>query len=378
MQENTFDGGRSSGAKRVALFLPSMGGGGAERVALAVVKDLVAAGHEVDLVLVHGGGELLPLVPPSVNVIDFGLSRLRQAVRPFARYLKRRKPDAVHAVMWPYTTIAILAHRLARSRARLVVSDQVALSQHVRSRAGAAVLRMTTRWLYPRADVRVICSGVAADDLVRLSGLPRNSVEVIFNPVIPPANVPHRPDIDALWGKTQHRILTVGSLKDQKNHALLVRAFAKLRRRMDAKLMILGEGPLRPMLERLIAEEGVEDSVLLPGFSVNPWPYYKSADLFVLSSDYEGFPLVMVEAMQSGLRIVSTDCKSGPREMLDGGRFGFLVPCGDADALAAAMKDALSRPTDAESLRARATALAGQGGIDRYRELMLGEARPAT
>jgi glycosyltransferase involved in cell wall biosynthesis len=169
-----------------------------------------------------------------------------------------------------------------------------------------------------------------------------------------------------------NRIITVGSFKEQKNHALLIRSFARAFRDRVARLMILGEGPLRPQLEELARAEGVADQVLMPGFTTDPWPYYASADLFVLSSDYEGYPLVLIEAMRSGLSIVSTDCESGPREILEEGKYGTLVGCGDAEALAAAMEEALRRPTDPAALQARAEAISGQGTSDRYLELMLG------
>jgi glycosyltransferase involved in cell wall biosynthesis len=112
--------------------------------------------------------------------------------------------------------------------------------------------------------------------------------------------------------------------------------------------------------------------VLLPGFAANPWPYYAAADLFVLSSDYEGFPLVLIEALRSGLPIVSTDCESGPREILEGGSYGTLVPVGDAQALARALSEALASQHDPQALRARAEMLSGQSTSDRYLELMSG------
>jgi glycosyltransferase involved in cell wall biosynthesis len=136
--------------------------------------------------------------------------------------------------------------------------------------------------------------------------------------------------------------------------------------------MILGEGALRRELEILAGELGVGGQVLLPGFAADPWPYYASADLFALSSDYEGYPLVLIEALRSGLPVVSTDCESGPREILDGGRYGTLVPVGDEQGLAEALWGGLAGRHDAAALRARAEALSGQSTSDRYLELMLG------
>lgn len=354
------------------MVLPSLGGGGAERVALTLVGAFVERGHRVDLVLAEARGELLPLVPPEVRVIDLQAPRLRHAIGPLARYLRRERPDAVQVSMWPLTVVAILARAIARSRARLMVSDHAALSrQYAHSPAALAMLRWTIRWFYPLADHRVVVSARAADDLAALSGLPRDRFEVIHNPISPPPSLATTPEVERLWGDGEPRIITVGALKEEKNQALLLRAFAKLRGHPEATLMILGEGPLRPGLERLVKELGIADRVRMPGFSSNPWPYLASADLFVLSSDHEGFGLVLAEAMHAGLRVVSTDCEGGPREILDGGRFDRLVPTGDADALAQAMAAALSEPAAPDRMRERARALAGPAQAARYEELLV-------
>jgi glycosyltransferase involved in cell wall biosynthesis len=355
-------------------LLPDLRGGGAERVALASIRDLIEHDHEVDLLLIHGGGELLPLLPPDVRVIEFRRRRLSGGLLPLARYLRKVRPDALHAVMWPTTVIALMAHKLAGSKARLMVSDHAALSRHMKSRGEEWLLRWSTRLLYPRADFRIVVSVAAADDLARVSGLPRQCFEVIYNPIEPPPEIESTPEIEELWGDAGQRIITVGSLKEQKNHALLLRAFAQLvPKRPSAKLMILGEGAVRPQLEALARDLGIADRLVMPGFALDPWPYLASASLFVLSSDYEGFPLVLAEAMYAGLPLVSTDCLSGPAELLDGGRFGRLVPCGDSDALAAAMDRALDEPKDADRQRERAVEMAGPHTLARYSEILLAD-----
>jgi glycosyltransferase involved in cell wall biosynthesis len=355
--------------KKVAILLPNLGGGGAERVALASAKDLAGLGHKVHLVLVEATGELIPLVPEGVRVIDLKAPRIIAALPALAQYLRGERPDTLHAVMWPVTIIGIIAHKLARSAARLVVSDQVALSQQVTGGLQRRLLEWTMRFFYPLADVRITCSATAADDLAKLSGIGRDRIEVIYNPISPPRRIATNARVKALWNGKGPRIITVGSLKEQKNHALLLTALARVKDR-SAKLMILGEGPLRGDLDRLAVQLGVGDRVILPGFTVDPWPYLASADLFVLSSDYEGFPLVLAEAMHAGLKVVSTDCVSGPAEMLDGGRYGRLVRCGDADELAAAIDAALMEPADRKKMRDRAIAMAGPAMTSRYSELL--------
>lgn len=174
--------------------------------------------------------------------------------------------------------------------------------------------RSSIRWTYPLAEARVAVSEGAAADLAEISGLDRSSFTVIYNPVFgPPAGSTDSPEVEALWGRHGARILSEGNLRPAKNHSLLVSAFARLRKWQTAKLTTVGDGEMRPALESLVRRQGLEDDVALPGYRENVWPFYRSADLFVLSSDREGYPLVMLEAMRCGLPVVSTDCRSGPR-----------------------------------------------------------------
>lgn len=358
--------------RTVALFLPNLAGGGAERVALSIAKALVQQGHRVDLILIRGEGELLGLVPQEARVIELGGGRIASSLKPLIDYLKAERPDALHAFMWPVTIIALLARRFARVGTRIVVSDHTTLSRHANGWWHRMQMRVTQRLFYPAADARVHVSEAAADDMACLSWLPRSMVEVIANPVNAPARIATTPEVERLWATPPgQRILSVGSLKPTKDHPTLIRAFARLER-PAARLMIVGEGAMRPKLEALAAELGVAERVIMPGFALEPWPFYASADLFVLSSTLEGQSLVLVEAMMSGLTVASTDCPHGPREVLDDGEFGQLVPVGDDEALADAMERSLRQPVDGERLRQRAMALSQSSSLDRHVDLLLG------
>ncbi|MFL6721070.1 MAG: glycosyltransferase [Sphingomonas sp.] len=361
-------------AKTVAFLLPDLGGGGAERVTLTLAKTFVERGHRIDLLLMDRHGELLDMVPSGVEIVDLKSKRIRNVIRPLIRYLRERRPDALLVSMWPLTVAAILARGLARSSTRLVVSDHSTLGrQYGGSRLTLRLLQMTVRLFYPLADARVLVSQGAANDLARLSGLRRESLEVVHNPVFaPPSQSMSRPDINALWRGADVRILTVANLLPVKNQALLIRSFARLRQRFPAKLMLVGSGELKGDLKQLAASLGVAGDVIFAGFVADPWPYYASANLFVLSSDYEGFGNVLVEAMRCGLPVVSTDCESGPREILDGGRFGKLVPVGDERALVKAMEEELRSPHPPGVLRERAEQLSGAETADRYLGLLIG------
>ena len=360
--------------RHIAIFLPNLAGGGAERVMLHLAEQLAARGHRVDLLVASGHGELVAQVPARVRLIDFKAERLRSALRPLTRYLKRDKPDTLLAVMWPLTVIAVAAHRLARSRARLVVSDHAVLSQGYTSPKARRAIGLTARLAYPRADARIICSGEAADDLAILSRVKRGSIEVLHNPVAMPEVLPDRGVMDAVWGPGEgERLLALGSLKAEKNHALLIEAFARLREeRPKARLAIVGEGRLRNRLEAQRDALGLHDAVILPGFAIDPWPWLASCDLFVLTSDSEALPVVLVEALHAGKTIVSTGAEGGPGEILGQGEHGDMVPRGNVPALVRAMDVALAHPADPEFQRRRARMVGGAAKLDRWEQLLAG------
>lgn len=348
-----------------------MAGGGAERVTLTLIHHVLAQGHSVDLLLMKPDGELLDMVPNEVRVIDLRAPRIRNVLFPLWRYMRRERPDAVHVAMWPLTSVGILAHWISGSTARLVVSEHTILT-HEYGYYGPvrrALMALSIRLLFPKASARVVVSGAAADAISKLARLPRTDLDVIHNPIEIPESTEKNSEVEALWGGAGPRILAVGSLKPAKNYPVLLKAFAQIGD-PKAKLMIVGEGLLREELEGLVEELGIRHRVIMPGFFADPWPFYASADLFVLSSDYEGFGNVLVEAMAAGLKIVSTDCPEGPAEILDHGRFGRLAPCGDAEALARAIEKSLAESPQPERQRARAAELNNETNVDRYLELM--------
>lgn len=362
-----------AGRGRLAFLLPNMTGGGAERVALRLIEDFTAQGYAIDLVLMEVSGALLALLPPSVRVIDLQAPRIRDVVKPLIRYLRSERPLGIQVSMWPLTVAGVLAHRLARSEAKLVLSDHTTLSRQYAhlSRFRARLMRWSITWAYPKADARVIVSRDAARDLAALSGIALDSIDVIYNPIACPSAEPEAiRQVEDSWPRDAARILTVGSLTAAKNHRLLIDAFAQLSADRAATLVILGDGPLRAELTAYVQTSGVADRIRMPGFVINPAAHYATADVFVLSSDYEGYGNVLVEAMYTGLQIVSTDCPSGPREILECGRYGRLVPCNDDGALARAMTEAIDAPITVAKVKIRAKTLSGDHTSARYLALM--------
>lgn len=359
--------------RRIAFLLPDLRGGGAERLSLTLAREFAHAGFASEFVLMQAEGELLDEARASFPVRDLGGVRTRQAFGPLRRYLRSHQPDAVIAAMWPLTVITPLVARMAGYRGKVLISEHITLSQQYADwgRLHGLALRASTFAAYRLASARVgVSQGVCAD-IAAVSGVPIDRFETIYNP-IPEAVQPAPQAIaaaEALWGAGGPRILTVGSLKAQKNHSVLLRAFAALSHR-DARLMLLGHGENEAVLRALAGELGIADRVVFAGFHCDPAPFYATADLFALSSNYEGLPLVVVEALSFGLPVVSTDCPAGPHEILEGGRFGRLVPVGDAPALARAMDEALGAPADRDALIRRASDFAPAIAARRYLELL--------
>lgn len=342
---------------KIAVLLPDLSGGGAERVNIDLAYEFARAGHEVEFVLMQARGELLEEARDSFSVVDLNCPCARNLPRILARYLRQHRPDALLAAMWPLTVIAPLM-RLAGYRGRIVVSEHNTLSVQYGEwgRIHRAVLRCSMAVSYRLAHARVGVSTGVSDDIAVLSGLPRRMFEVVHNPV-PPRPTPDAKSlqkVDTLWTAPRGaRIVTVGSMKAQKNHPLLLRAFARMRR-SDARLMFVGTGAGEADLRTLVDELGLTSQVVFAGFHPDPTPFYQTADLFVLSSNYEGFGNVIVEALACGTPVVSTDCPSGPAEILSSGAFGQLVPVGDERALTDAIARALEANHDPERLKLRA------------------------
>jgi glycosyltransferase involved in cell wall biosynthesis len=346
-------------SKSILIFLPDLHGGGAERLHVLLAKHWNAQGIKVEFALLQQRGALLSLLPKDIRIINLGEDRIRRGIFPFARYLKKARPDIVLAAMWPLTSAAVLSWWLAGKPGSLFLSDHVQLSISSVQELNlspwllAAVMRLT----YPSASGIIAVSEGVKQDMCRLGRFAESQVRVIYNPAA--TGVLTHPETESirnkLWGVGfEHHILSVGTLKVQKDHATLIRAFASLPASLNAKLTILGEGGLRSELEDLVQQLGLQGKVAMPGFVVDTYPWYRTADLFVLSSRWEGFGNVIVEALECGLQVVSTDCQSGPAEILENGRIGRLVPTEDPVALAASMVNALTEPVDSELLKRRA------------------------
>lgn len=361
--------------KPIALFLPSLGGGGAERVMATLARAFDERGRRVDLLLGVAAGPHLKDVPPTVRVIDLGAHRALAAVAPLRRYMGRERPSAMLATLTHANVAAVWARALSSYRPRLVLREAVTLTAIDRAHPDLRdrVLPRMVRATYPSADAIVTVSEGVARSLSEVTRLPPGRITVIYNPTIGPdvAERCARPAEHPWFGPDGPPvILAVGRLTEQKDFATLLRAFALVRARRNGRLVILGEGETRPALTALATELGIAADVDLPGFVRDPYPYLARAALFVLSSAWEGLPNSLIEALAAGCPVVSTDCPSGPREILVGGRYGTLVPVGDSRALAEAVLAAFDAPVDRSSLRGRASDFSVDRVADRYLEVL--------
>jgi glycosyltransferase involved in cell wall biosynthesis len=302
-----------------------------------------------DLVAVSARGEFASQIPAGVRLVDLGASRVILGLPALASYLRRERPTAVISFMAHAGIIALLARRFSGSSTRVICTLHTTPAQAarnssmIRNRFMPALLRA----FYPWADELVAVSHGVAEGLSQATGLPLSTIQVIYNPVITadlPARARQAPDHPWFSAGQPPVILGVGRLSPAKDFPTLIRGFAEVRRRREARLIILGEGPERAGLTALAQALGVADDVALPGFRENALAYMAGAKVFVLSSAWEGLPTVLIEALAAGTPVVSTDCPSGPREILQDGRLGALVPVGDATALANAIIDALDKP----------------------------------
>jgi glycosyltransferase involved in cell wall biosynthesis len=403
----------------IAFFMTSLGGGGVERVVFNLAQAYIERGYRVDVVVCQVEGPYSDQVPEGVKVIGLEaglagwfarayilaadpqgvLALLRPVLLPIKswkrfrylpaliRYLRHERPHVLLSAKTHVNLMALWAQRLARVSTRVVVSEHSTKGQAMK--ADPKKKRWHWRFLppvvqrtYPWADAILAVSDGVADDLSLLTGVPRKRITTIYNPIVTPelsrkAQVP----LEHPWFTpgAPPVVLGAGRLRAQKDFPTLLRAFARARAVRDMRLMILGGGKdehrdaqLKAPLLALAEQLGVADDVALPGFVGNPFAYMARASVFVLSSAWEGFGNVIVEALACGCPVVSTDCPSGPAEILENGTHGPLVPVGDDVALADAILSILNTPPDRDRLRARAGMFTVDYAAEQYLRVLLG------
>jgi glycosyltransferase involved in cell wall biosynthesis len=344
-------------SRRLAVYCPSFSDGGVERNMVLLANGFADAGVATDL-LAGGDGPLpfLERLSPQVRLIRLPQPRARRLAAT-VDYLRGSRPASLLSAKESDDALALEARRVAGVDTRVFLR----CGTHLSARPGLSTSNLVRRWwhrrrqrrLFAAADGVVCVSEGVAQDLVQVAGVARERIRVIRNPAV-------TPDLERLASATVDHpwfqpgqapvVLAAGRLAAVKRFGDLVRAFALLREDRDCRLVILGEGKERPALERLAVRLGVAAAVDLPGYVANPLAFMRRAALFVLSSEREGAPNVLTEALACGTAVVATDCPSGPREILANGRYGPLVPVGNVDALRRAMLAVLRDPPRRETL----------------------------
>ena len=367
--------GNITAKDRLAFFLPGLYDGGAERIMLNLAEGIAARGYPIDLVLARAEGPFMDAIPASVRLVDLKAARVISSTPALVRYLQRERPRALLSILYA-NIIAVWARRFAGIPQRVILGEHNTLSSVVKGEKDARwnLYPTLAKWFYPWADGIIAVSGGVADDLAQTTKIARERIHVIYNPIVTQELFDKSKVVpDDPWFRSGEApvLLAVGRLTEQKAFDVLIRAFARVKQHHRVRLMILGEGEERPALQALVKEYGLEKDISMPGFVPNPYSYMAHAAAFILSSRWEGLPTVVVEAMAVGVPIISTDCPSGPREILQDGKYGKLVPVDDPIALADMISTCLTsnflRPP-----RESWTPYELECVVDQYIEMLLG------
>ena len=359
----------------IAFFLVNLDGGGAEKVMLSLANGFAERGLKVDLVLVKLTGEYLSLISPQVRVVNLDHPRLITSLPLLVKYLKQHRPKLLISALEDPNTLAIIAKILARVPTRIVVTVHNHLTRY--STQSKELKRKLTpwfvRWLFPFADEIVAVSQGVADDAAKVSRLAPSKIKTIYNPIFTTdliAKFQEPIDCDWLLNDRIPVILGVGRLTKQKDFATLIRAIAIVKQQYPVRSILLGQGEELPYLENLVKELDLINDVAFLGFVANPYAYMSKAKILVMSSVYEGFGNVLVEGMLAGIPVVSTNCKSGPSEILADGKYGNLADVGDASSLAIAIIDTLKNPLHPDILRKRGQEFSLAAALEQYHQLL--------
>lgn len=347
----------------IAFFIPSMRGGGAERVFLNLANELIKVNYRVDMVLAQKEGPFLRDISSKVNIIDLKSSRILKSLFPLVSYLQREKPEILLSSLNHVNIISIVSKIISRTSSKIIIKQDsyYELSSN-------RIIMFLEKTLFKKADHIIAVSRDVKKSLMEILAIPDEKIKVIYNPIFNQdilKKSKEKINHSFFNNKKNKVILGVGRLSEVKDFSTLIKAFNMIK--TDAmRLIILGEGQYRSELENLIRELGLKEYVSMPGFVDNPYAYMAKTDAFVISSLREGLPNVLIEALACGANIISTDCPGGPSEILDGGKYGRLVPVGDVGKLAEAISASLDSPIDKGALLNRAKIFSIENALEEY------------
>lgn len=355
---------------KVSFFQSGLRGGGIARVNLNLAKYFIDKGYQVDIVVVKKVGPYINQVPDKINIVDLKANRALSSIPKLVRYLNKFNPDVlISANNYINVTVAI-SHKLAKADTQLILS--VHLDRRYRNSKSPFYRKIIMKYLmnfsYKYADEVVAVSKGVAKYISEVTDKDEDEVKVIYNPIYDKEIIEKSKEkADHPWLNESDVpvVITAARFVEQKNLSLLIRAFKIVSDKSGAKLIILGEGKLEEELKSLVKKLGLDNSISFEGFVSNPYKYIKRADVFALSSDYEGFGNVLVETLAVNTPIVSTDCPSGPSEILKNGEYGILVPVNNEIKLAEGIIKSLNSNNN-KNLHERALDFSIENAGDNY------------
>ncbi|NCU32179.1 MAG: glycosyltransferase [Candidatus Moranbacteria bacterium] len=330
----------------IAIILPSLAGGGAERVALFLCNKFCKRGLLVDLVIINNDGPLSFLVPKEARLIILNCKKPIRSIIKLVKYIKKAKPLSIFSFLTHVNIASSIAKIISCNKTKIVLSERIDINfifSKEKYNFDSFLTKILVSILYKRANSIIAVSEGVSESIRKNLKFPPQNTEVIYNPIdFEKILLLSKDEINFPWKDNLPIIISLGRLTSQKDFSCILEAFLITKQRHPSHLVILGEGEQRELLHQLSEQLKISDDVWLPGFQDNPYPFLARSSLYVLSSRFEGLPNVLIEALALNIPIVSTNCPSGPKEILANGKYGRLVPVGDPIALAEAMDKSLS------------------------------------
>ncbi len=358
----------------IGIFVSSLNMGGAEKVAITMANNFASRGHRIDLIVMNSEGAMSSQVSLKVRIIDLGTNRGRSSFFALVSYIREHKPEAILSLMTVPNSLLGLTRIFLRSKTPRLVGSEHSYITDTNQRGGRRRLVYIGYVVASRIGYRLLDKNIALT--LGISGRMKkqrlvkpSKIVVLPNPIdLTGIDFREKPVVKS---NDMIQLLAVGRLDDLKDYPTMIRAVNLLQKTQKVSLAILGDGDKRSELQALIDELDLSEIITMHGFVADPAHWYVKSDLLVLSSKIEGFPNVIVEALAHGLPVVSTDCLTGPRDILDNECFGSLVAVGDYSALAEAIMQVHGRDFDHRVLRARAEEFGSIKICEKYLQLLV-------
>ncbi len=355
---------------KIVIFMPNLEIGGFERVACNWANELAERNFDIDILVAEKRGGFINEPDEEVRLVELGTPHIRQAnflayIPSLVRYFRDESIDVLISGMNHANVVALLAHQLSGADSKIIISEH-SPPQSLKS-VKNGIITVLAKNLYERADGIISNSDFVADEVENYIGVSNQRISTIYNPIVNHKllNMARVEPTHRWFAEEQEIILSAGRLSPPKDYETLLRAFETLLKRRDSKLIILGTGEQKQALESMTEELGIDHSVAFLNSVNNPFSYMAHFDLFVLSSEWEGFGNVLVEALACGCPVVSTDCPGGPSEILVDGEYGELVPVSDSDAMTLAMEKKLKEDIDEKKLKQRSLDFSVEKSVDK-------------